>query len=244
MTSNSTTPPSREQEPHFPLGEELKIRCWAALAFCALWLLGKTARKRFLYGEELFARWQRGEQIILAFWHGRILMMVFGYHGPKACVMNSSHRDGEIITRVLKRFGTNAVRGSSTRGWTGGLKGMLAAHRQGYDLLVVPDGPRGPREQAKPGVVQLARATGAPIFPVTYGAAWKITIKSWDRLTIPLPFSRVSYVAGSPILVPRDATPEVMEDKRRELEETLISITKIADVSFTTPQPTSGSSTP
>ncbi len=244
MTSSSTTPLSKDGQPRFPLGEELKIRCWAALAFCALWFLGKTTRKRFIHSEELFARWQRGEQVILAFWHGRILMMVFGYHGPKACVMNSIHRDGEIVTRVLKRFGTHAVRGSSTRGWTGGLKGMLAAHRQGYDLLVVPDGPLGPPEQAKSGVLQLARATGAPIFPVTYGAARKITIKSWDQLIIPFPFSRLAYVAGAPILVPRDATSEVMEDKRKELEEALISITKIADASFSPPQPTSGSATP
>jgi len=139
----------------------------------------------------------------------------------------------EIITRVIKRFGISAVRGSSTRGWIGGLKGMLAAYRQGYDLIVVPDGPRGPRTKAKPGILQLARATGARIFPVTYGANWKMTVNSWDRLLIPFPFSRVTYVAGQPILVPADASLELMEEKRQELENALLSITALADASFT-----------
>lgn len=246
MTSSSKTPPFSKYTTRFSLGEELKIRCWTAVALCALWFLGKTTRKRFINGEALFACWQRREPVIVAFWHGRILLMPFPYRGQKACIMNSMHRDGEIITRVIKRFGISAVRGSSTRGWMGGLKGMLAAYRQGYDLIVVPDGPRGPRYKAKPGILQLARATGAPIFPVTYGAAWKTTVKSWDRLLIPLPFSRVTYVAGSPIHVPADASPELMEEKRQELEEALVSITEIADASFASPQtiPQASSSLP
>lgn len=235
------TPHSSRPTPRFSLGEEMKIRCWTALALCALWFLGKTTRKRLLNGEELFARWRRGEQVILAFWHSRILLMPFPYRGQKACIMNSIHRDGEIITRVIKRFGINAVRGSSTRGWMGGLKGMLEAYRQGHDLIVVPDGPRGPRWQAKSGVLQLARTTGAAIFPVTYGAAWHVTVNSWDRLLIPLPFSRVTYVVGQPITVPAEASPEEMELKRRELEDSLLAITALADAVCTNRQATNQS---
>jgi lysophospholipid acyltransferase (LPLAT)-like uncharacterized protein len=232
MSFSSTKPQRNTREPRFPFLEELKIRCWSFLAFSVLRLLGTTTRKQQLGGDDLLAHWQRGEQVILAFWHGRILLMSFAYRGQKACVMNSAHRDGEIITRVLQRFGVNAVRGSSTRGWIGGLKGMLDAYQQGHDLLVVPDGPRGPRYQAKPGVIQLARATGAAIFPATYSAAWKTTVKSWDHLLIPFPFSRVLYVVGSPIFVPREATNEVIEAKRQELETTLNTITAQADNFF------------
>jgi lysophospholipid acyltransferase (LPLAT)-like uncharacterized protein len=220
---------SNDKRLSFPLSEELKIRCWAGLAFGALWVLGKTTRKRYVGAEELLACWQRGEQTIIAFWHDRILLMPFPYRGQKACIMNSAHRDGEIITRVIRRFGVTAARGSSTRGWIGGLKGMIEAYRQGYDLIVVPDGPRGPRYRAKSGVLQLARATGAPIFPVTYGAAWKMTVPSWDRLLIPFPLSRVTYVVGQPIRVPSDASVAQMEEKRQELEQRLITITAQAD---------------
>jgi lysophospholipid acyltransferase (LPLAT)-like uncharacterized protein len=108
-----------DRRPRFPLGEELKIRCWTGLALGALWLLDRTTRKSYLGGEELLARWQRGEQVILTFWHDRLLLMPFPYRGRKACIMNSAHRDGEIITRVIKRFGVTAVRGSSAEGWAG-----------------------------------------------------------------------------------------------------------------------------
>ncbi|MGE0826603.1 MAG: lysophospholipid acyltransferase family protein [Candidatus Binatia bacterium] len=228
-------PRPRSRHLRFPFGEELKIRGWTALAIAALWFLGKTTRKHYVGGDEVLSRWQRGEQVILSFWHGRILMMPFPYLGPKACIMNSIHRDGEIITRVIKRFGISAVRGSSTRGWLGGLKGMLDAYQQGYDLIVVPDGPRGPCQQAKSGIVQLARATGAPIFPVTYSAAWKATVSSWDRLMIPFPLSRVLYIVDSPIHVPPDASAQVLEEKRRELERALTHITVQADNYFADP---------
>jgi lysophospholipid acyltransferase (LPLAT)-like uncharacterized protein len=232
MPSNSTTPLFTNHSSRFPLREELKIRGWTVLALGAMRTLGLTIRKQYVGGEELLACWERHQQVIMAFWHSRILFMPFAYEGRKGCMMNSIHRDGEIITRVLKRFGISAVRGSSTRGWMGGLKGMLEAYQQGYDLIVVPDGPRGPRYQAKPGVLQLARATGAPIFPVTCSAAWKLTIPSWDQLIVPLPFSRVRYMAGAKILVPPDASPVQMEEKRQELETSLIRITNEADGYF------------
>ncbi|MGH8007925.1 MAG: lysophospholipid acyltransferase family protein [Candidatus Binatia bacterium] len=223
------TPPSSRG---FSLGQEWKIRGWTLLALAALWLLGKTTRKGYIAADQLFACWQRGEQVILASWHDRILLMPFAYRGRKMCVLNSTHRDGEIITRVIKHFGIAAVRGSSTRGWVAGLKGMLEAYQQGYDLAVVTDGPRGPRHRAKPGAVQLARATGAAIFPVTYGVAWHTTVRSWDRLLIPFPFSQVRYIVGQPILVPLDATAAQMEEKRQELEESLLTITAQADEYF------------
>ena len=203
------------------------------MALGVLWGLGKTTRKGYIGpAEDLFAHWQRGEQVILAFWHGRGALLPFFYRGRKICILNSAHRDGEIITRVITYFGITAVRGSSTRGWVKGLKGLLEAYRQGYDLAVVPDGPRGPCQCAKPGAVQLARATGAPLFPITFGATRYATVPSWDRLLIPFPLSRVTYVVGPPIVVPADASATQMEEKRQELENSLLAITAQADAYF------------
>src|SRR5690606_35255438 len=123
--------------------------------------------------------------------------------------MNSRHRDGALVSRAIVPFGIEVVYGSSTRGWVGGLRGLLEAHRRGRDLAVVPDGPRGPRHRAKSGVIQLARATGAPIYPAAYAASRAIVLrKSWDRLVIPIPGARVHYVVGEPIRVAPDATAE------------------------------------
>jgi lysophospholipid acyltransferase (LPLAT)-like uncharacterized protein len=191
----------------------------------ALRLLRKTVRITFVNEEELFGRWERGEQVIVAFWHNRAVMMPVAYRGAKLCTMNSQHRDGEIATRALARWGIRSVRGSATRGGASGFMQLVNAYRTGYDLAVVPDGPRGPRYVVKRGVVQLARATGAPIFPVTYAASRKRRLRSWDRLIIPLPFARVLFIVGQPLRVPRDADAETLEAKRVELEDRLNGIT-------------------
>ena len=120
----------------------------------------------------------------------------------------SQHSDAEIAARALALFGIATVRGSSTRGWVGGVRGLLTARQRGEDVVIVPDGPRGPRREAKEGVVQLARTTGMPL--VAFGAAaWPVRrLHSWDRMQIPLPFSRVALVA-TPVEVPgRDETVE------------------------------------
>ena len=110
-------------------------------------------RIQYVDADDLFARWARGEQIILAFWHNRVVMMPIPYQGRgrKVCIMNSQHRDGEIATRALERWGIRSVRGSATRGGAGGFLQLVNAFRDGYDLAVVPDGPRGPRYVVKRG---------------------------------------------------------------------------------------------
>jgi len=96
------------------------------------------------------------------------------------------------------------VRGSATRGWLGGLRGLLAARARGEDIVIVPDGPRGPRHEAKDGALQLARATGLPLV-VVGAAAWPARrLGSWDRMVVPRPFARVAVVLSGPVVLPAD----------------------------------------
>jgi lysophospholipid acyltransferase (LPLAT)-like uncharacterized protein len=213
-----------------PLRVRVLLTLGGLALFYAVRLLGWTTRKRFVNDGELRGRFASGEQVILCFWHGRMVMMPFAYLGRGACIMNSRHRDGVLVSRTIQRFGIEVVYGSSTRGWVGGLKGLLAAHARGRDLVVVPDGPRGPRCRAKSGAIQLARATGTPIYPVSYGASRSRALRrSWDWLAIPLPLARVVYVVGDPIHVPRDASGAEIEELRRVLEERLNAATRRAD---------------
>lgn len=210
--------------------ERIFVRLAGALLYVALRFLGLTTRKRYDDRYGLRLRMAAGEPVILAFWHGRMAMMPFAYSGRGACIMNSAHRDGALISEAVRRFGIEVVEGSSTRGWVGGLRGLLAAHARGRDLVVVPDGPRGPRCRAKSGVLQLARATGTPIYLVSYGAsrAWTIR-RSWDWLLVPAPLARIHYAVEQPIEVPREASAEELEALRLELEERLNRATRRAD---------------
>ncbi len=215
----------------------------AAIPFLAwliagiLRLLKATTRRRLVGAERLLDHWTRREPVILAFWHEQLVMMPFAYRGPRACIMVSRHRDGELIARAVRPLGIVTVRGSSTRGWSGGLKSMLRVFRQGADLAFAPDGPRGPRYVAKSGVLQVARVTGAPIFPIAAAARWSLRVGSWDRLIIPFVGSRIVYAAGAPLRVARDATADELERARATLEHELTRLTRDTRAAVGVPPP-------
>ena len=121
-----------------------------------------------------------GTNRIFAFWHGRLMMMpfVYGKTRGRLTILASASRDGELVSRTMARFGISSVRGSTTRGWREGLKGMLRALRDGRDAAITPDGPKGPAEAAQMGVIQLAKATGAAIIPLSFGASKKKLLKA------------------------------------------------------------------
>jgi len=135
--------------------------------------------------EPVDALYREKQSIILAFWHAQQLMIPFGYRGPGSHVLISQHGDGEIIARIIARFGHEAVRGSSTRGGAGALRSLIKLGRSGKDVVVTPDGPKGPRQIAKLGVIQLAKATGLPIVPLGFACSKKNSsragIASWSR---------------------------------------------------------------
>jgi lysophospholipid acyltransferase (LPLAT)-like uncharacterized protein len=176
----------------------------------ALRVLYRTFRLRVVDRSDVVGRRRDGEHILAAFWHDGIVLLplvVTRLRWPgKVNVLLSWHRDAEIAAQAMGRLGIQAVRGSSARGWLGGLRGLLAARRRGEDVVIVPDGPRGPRRQAKEGVVQLAQATGLPLVVVGAAAKPARRLGSWDRMQLPAPFARVAIVFAR-IELPADKGP-------------------------------------
>jgi hypothetical protein len=144
---------------------------------------------------------------------------------PPSVVPVSRSRDGEWTARLFARLGAETVRGSSSRGGATALRGLVRAARDGKDLAITPDGPKGPAERVQPGAVWLARLSGRPLLPVAFAARPCVRVGSWDRMIVPLPFSRGAFEYGELLWVPRRASGDELERCRRELEG------RIADVS-------------
>jgi len=199
------------------------------LATRAIRLIHLTMRVEYVNDGPCREFLRDGGNIILAFWHGQLLMMPYSYFGTSGVtILVSHHSDGELIARTVKGFGIGSVRGSTTRGWFGGFKAMLRAAHAGGDLAITPDGPRGPARVAQSGVIQLASKTGHPIVPVAFAASRKKTFRSWDSFIVPRLFSRGVFVYGSPVFVPRRLTPGEAEEARVALEKTLNGLTEEA----------------
>jgi lysophospholipid acyltransferase (LPLAT)-like uncharacterized protein len=109
---------------------------------------------------------------------------------------------------------------------------MVRFLRNGIDIAITPDGPKGPRHVVKEGVIRLARITGVPIFPVTFNCSRKYHVNSWDRFLFPVPFSKGVFIWGNPITIPRSANKAEAERKRNVLEQELTRITVQADRYF------------
>ena len=203
----------------------------ALLAYAATGLYGLVkATIRPVIGadaKEILEAFDKNERIVVAFWHGQLAMMQKPYRGRGAgiCIQVSRHSDGEIITRAVRPFGVRTARGSATRGGVASVRDMLAALRDGYDLAMAIDGPRGPRHQAKPGAIRLAQATGTRLFPVAAAPRSGWRARSWDRFVVPRPFTRVYYTAGRPISLAKDADDAAIEAARAGLESELIRLT-------------------
>ena len=198
----------------------------------AAWILraiAATMRREDVGREHPRGVLQRGERAIVAFWHGRLLMMPFVYPGERTALLISQHRDGEVIAQVAERLGLSVVRGSATRGAARAFREMLRALRAGSHVAITPDGPRGPRQQLKPGVVELARLSGMPILPVAFGAWPRKVLQSWDRFIVPLPFGRGVYVWGEPIYIPADADDAALQAYQKVVQERLDALVAQAD---------------
>ncbi|HBK08535.1 MAG TPA: hypothetical protein DDZ81_22230 [Acetobacteraceae bacterium] len=167
-----------------------------------------------LDGQEHFAPHGAGAPAVFAFWHEFLPLMpglsiiarkLPFYRPTPIHTLVSQHRDGRFIGSVVRRFGIDPILGSSTRGGASGLRNLLAVLRQGHLVGITPDGPKGPRRQAAPGVAQLAALSGVPIVPLAARTRLRIQLNTWDRMPVPLPFGRGVIVCGPAINVPRDA---------------------------------------
>jgi lysophospholipid acyltransferase (LPLAT)-like uncharacterized protein len=164
--------------------------------------------------------------VIIAFWHNRTALMAYFYEHycehRTALTFISRSRDGQFMTDVAARFGIKAVRGSSSKhGVSATLTAIRAADDEKIDLVITPDGPRGPRYTIRPGLIRLAQATQRPIVAVTYELSWKHQLKSWDRFHVPLPFARCRLITSERIMVPENATDEELAKISEQVTQVL-----------------------
>jgi lysophospholipid acyltransferase (LPLAT)-like uncharacterized protein len=172
-----------------------------------------------LEGEAILTRHVSGSPAIFAFWHEHLPLLPMltviarrmpGYCVPSVHTLVSHHRDGRFIGEVVRRFHIEPVLGSSSRGGPGSLRHLMKLIEHGAVIGLTPDGPRGPRREAAPGVAQLAALTGVPVVPCAASTTRRIRLRTWDRMALPLPFGRVAIVCGTPINVERTGWREAL----------------------------------
>jgi lysophospholipid acyltransferase (LPLAT)-like uncharacterized protein len=205
-----------------PLYERIAI----ALVVLLLHVVGRTLREREIGNVEWSMRTSR-ENALWPLWHETLLLGIWFYRWRRIHVMISASRDGERIAQVTQRLGYEPVRGSTSKGSLGATRRLVAALRGGERTAITPDGPRGPRRHAQPGLVAAARLSGRPVVAIGIGVARCWRMRSWDRFAIPKPFSRVCYAYSDPIWVPREGGSDA--DYLAQIQREMDRVTEIAE---------------
>lgn len=175
--------------------------------------------------EHLASAYREHGQAILAFWHNRLLVLPFIYryrmHLKNLVAMASRSRDGDFVASFLDRFGFHTIRGSSSKGGGRSFTQAIRMARQGYDIAIATDGPRGPIYQVQPGVIKLAQITSLPIVPASYQVSIGRELSSWDKFIVPGPFTKLAFEIAPIITVPRRAGKDQVEQIRIQLQSQL-----------------------
>jgi len=205
----------------YPFKKRWLIRAADLAFYTMIHAVGRTTRYTVEGWENFEAVARDGKIPIYTSWHSSVFLATYFWRRRGIVVMTSRSFDGEYIARFIQRFGFGAARGSSTRGGPGALVEMVRLMRAGCPAGFTIDGPRGPRHVAKMGAVLLAKKTGHPVLPFAVDAARRYEVPSWDRMQIPLPFTRACVRIAAPIYVPPDADATTLEAKRNELQRAL-----------------------
>jgi lysophospholipid acyltransferase (LPLAT)-like uncharacterized protein len=177
---------------------------------------------------------QGDKPVLLTWWHQDMLFNFFYLiqfaKRRKIATIISQSEDGALAAYLVRKFGMIPVRGSSSKGGRQALERLTATVREERGIgVIVCDGPRPPGRVAKPGIVLLARKTGYPILKVrSWGERQYIFNKSWCKLLLVFPFSRVRIWSDSPLFVPANVRGAAFEEYRLEVEKKL---NEMADVS-------------
>jgi lysophospholipid acyltransferase (LPLAT)-like uncharacterized protein len=210
----------------------VKVDSWRARALIPITLgvfrlLAKTLRFRVEDPDGILAL-SRKEPLVFSIWHNRLLLLppVFDLCFPdrQSVGLISSSRDGDFVSILVEHFGYGTVRGSSSRKGIIALRQLVDALAAGTNVLITPDGPRGPLYELSQGIIFVAQKSGAPIVPIhlEFSRAWRL--RSWDRFFIPKPFSTVRILLGAAERVGPTASPDEFENERRRIQNAMMKL--------------------
>src|SRR5204862_5512099 len=206
---------------------------------------GRLARWLMAFGFRLLQLWARTlrfeiddragivgrpvtENYIGALWHNRLLIFPFVlrrfFPQRDGAALISASRDGDLIADVVQRFGYNVIRGSSSRLGASAIFQLTEVLASGRDVVITPDGPRGPAYELGPGIIFLAQKSDAAVLPMNmeYSSCWRL--KSRDRFILPRPFAKICVIIGQPHRVRSTNTVDDFEAERLRLQDAMMAL--------------------
>jgi hypothetical protein len=167
--------------------------------------------------------------VIFLVWHGKIFIVPYFFRRRGIMPLISPSRDGEIPARIMDGWGYKILRGSGSHVVKEAWLEMKKELQSGGEVIIVPDGPRGPDRKLKLGCIKLAAETGAALVPFSFSTNRKKVLKSWDRFLMFYPFSKVVAVYGKPLEIRSGLADEEMETEKQRVETLMVEFDRNVD---------------
>lgn len=174
-------------------------------------------------GLDTFVETANQHKCILMLWHNRLALVPYALStfAPQFiyAAFVSKSRDGALLAAVANSYSAGRVISVPHQARHHALKEMIRRLEENREImLVTPDGPRGPAYQVKSGVTLAAQLASAHVIPWIWSAdkCWKL--KTWDKLMLPKPFSKITVTFGTPVLVESDDVKVGTEVLQRALQ--------------------------
>jgi lysophospholipid acyltransferase (LPLAT)-like uncharacterized protein len=198
------------------------------LIFIYLRLVYITSKWNIIFPEGFNIETLRQNPAIYLFWHGRLsVMSALHPKNRKMNVLISTHRDGELIAKTVQNFSFEIINGSSNRNSLHAVREILRKLKNGENISITPDGPRGPRYKINGNVVEIAQLSNAPLIPLTFVCTKCRIFKSWDEFILPFPFNNITVVYGKPFHIQKN---DDAQQKQIELEQEMNDINRKAEL--------------
>ena len=170
--------------------------------------------------------------MIFLVWHGRIFIVPYFFRKRNIMPLISPSEDGEIPAQIMARWGYKILRGSGSHSMVKAWNEMKKELLKGGEVIIVPDGPKGPNRVFKMGVIKLAHQTGAMLVPFSFSTSRKKILNSWDKFLFSKPLARVVAIYGDPIFISSHLSEEELDRERQRIEKILVDLDEEADRYF------------
>jgi hypothetical protein len=212
---------------------ELWLIKYPGKALIGLWM--KLCRWRIEGDEAYRALRKAGRPVVLLIWHGKIFVVPYFFRKRRIMALVSPSKDGELVARLMDGWGYKLIRGSGSHPMKTAWIEMIAELNKGGEVMIIPDGPKGPDRKFKLGAIKLATETGAALVPFSFSAKRRKILHSWDRFEMFFPFTKIAAVYGEPIEIPRNLPPDRLENERLRAEKIMLDFEAGVETRFSRP---------
>lgn len=197
-----------------------------------IWLWMKACRWNVTGAEPFESLRAAGRPVVWLIWHGKIFVVPYFFRKRGILALVSPSKDGEFVSRLMDGWGYKLIRGSGSHPMKTAWIEMIKELRAGGQVMIIPDGPKGPDRKFKLGAIKLASETGAVMVPFSFTARKKKILHSWDRFEMFFPFAKIAAVYGEPIEVPPNLDPARQEEERLRAEKIMVAFDEEVDRMF------------